>query len=82
MLERSSAQGTHVEDYDDDDVEEISTVQQRSEDEGPSEKAATPDSVSRPPTGSLRGYCLCFLQIFLLSVDAFLLFPAEQKHIQ
>lgn len=78
MLERSSAQGTHVDDYDDDDVEEISTVQQRSEDEGPSEKAADPDGLSRPPTGSLRGYC----PIFLPSVDAFLLFPAEQKYIQ
>uniref|UniRef100_A0A671WJU5 Coiled-coil and C2 domain containing 2A n=1 Tax=Sparus aurata TaxID=8175 RepID=A0A671WJU5_SPAAU len=55
VLERSSAQGTHVDDYDDDDVEEISTVQQRSEDEGPSEKAADPDGLSRPPTGSLRG---------------------------
>ncbi|XP_073331790.1 coiled-coil and C2 domain-containing protein 2A [Pagrus major] len=55
VLERSSAQDTHDDD-DDDDVEEISTVQQRSEDEGPSEKAADPEVLSRPLTGSLRGF--------------------------
>lgn len=61
VLERSSAQGTQDDD-DDDDVEEISTVQQRSEDEGPSEKAADPEGLSRPPTGSLRGCCPCFFK--------------------
>ncbi|XP_076582587.1 coiled-coil and C2 domain-containing protein 2A isoform X3 [Chaetodon auriga] len=51
LLERSSAQEYH----DDDAVEEISTIQHRSEDEGSADKAADPVPLSRPPTGSLRG---------------------------
>ncbi|XP_074490630.1 coiled-coil and C2 domain-containing protein 2A isoform X1 [Sebastes fasciatus] len=39
----------------DDDVEEISTVQHHSEDEGSAEKTADPLVSSRPPTGSQRG---------------------------
>lgn len=50
VLEQSSAQ-----DFPDDVVEEISTVQSHSEDEGPAEKAAEPVVLSRPPVGALRG---------------------------
>ncbi|XP_040896220.1 coiled-coil and C2 domain-containing protein 2A isoform X2 [Toxotes jaculatrix] len=45
LLEQSSAQDSH------DDVEEISTIQPHSEDEG----SADPVVLSRPPTGSQRG---------------------------
>ncbi|KAL7396300.1 hypothetical protein ABVT39_003795 [Epinephelus coioides] len=48
LLDQSSAQ-SH-----DDDVEEISTIQPHSEDEGSAEKAADPAVLSRPPTGSQR----------------------------
>lgn len=50
VLERSSAQGLHD---DDDDVEEISTIQHHSEDDGSAQKAADP-VLSRPPTVSPR----------------------------
>ncbi|XP_042339465.1 coiled-coil and C2 domain-containing protein 2A isoform X2 [Plectropomus leopardus] len=53
LLDQSSAQESH-----DDDVEEISTVQHQSEDEGSAEKAADPVVLSRPPTGSQRGLSL------------------------
>ncbi|XP_044054572.1 coiled-coil and C2 domain-containing protein 2A isoform X2 [Siniperca chuatsi] len=51
LLEQSSAQESH-----DDDVEEISTIQQHSEDEGSAETPTDPVVLSRPPTGSLRGF--------------------------
>nr|XP_046248250.1 coiled-coil and C2 domain-containing protein 2A isoform X2 [Scatophagus argus] len=50
VLEWSSAHESH-----DDDVEEISTAQHHSEDEGSAEKTADPVVLSRPPSGSLRG---------------------------
>ncbi|XP_029282132.1 coiled-coil and C2 domain-containing protein 2A isoform X2 [Cottoperca gobio] len=50
LLDQSSAQESP-----DGGVEEISTVQCRSEDEGSSEKAADTLVSSRPPTGSQRG---------------------------
>ncbi|XP_041790997.1 coiled-coil and C2 domain-containing protein 2A isoform X1 [Chelmon rostratus] len=50
LLERSSAQEHH-----DDEVEEISTIQHHSEDEGSADKTADPVALSRPPTGSLSG---------------------------
>lgn len=49
VLEQSSAQ-----EINDDDVEEISTIQHHSEDEGSAQKAADPVVLSRPPIGSLR----------------------------
>lgn len=50
VLQQSSAQ-----DFADDVVEEISTVQSHSEDEGLAQKAAEPAVLSRPPLGALRG---------------------------
>lgn len=51
LLEQSSAQESH-----DDDVEEISTIQHHSEDEGSAERGAeNPVVLSRPPTSSQRG---------------------------
>ncbi|XP_059197951.1 coiled-coil and C2 domain-containing protein 2A isoform X1 [Centropristis striata] len=50
LLDQSSAHESH-----DDDVEEISTIQHRSEDEGSAEQAADPVVLSRPPTGSQKG---------------------------
>ncbi|AWP11189.1 putative coiled-coil and C2 domain-containing protein 2A, partial [Scophthalmus maximus] len=49
LLEQSAAQESH------DDVEEISSIQPHSENEGAAEKAADPVVCSRPPTGSRRG---------------------------
>ncbi|XP_038572480.1 coiled-coil and C2 domain-containing protein 2A [Micropterus salmoides] len=51
LLEQSLAQESH-----DDDVEEISTIQHHSEDEGSAETAADSEVLSRPPTGSLRSF--------------------------
>lgn len=53
VLERSSAQEIHDEDL----VEEISSVQHHSADEGSSQRAAEPDVLSRTTTGSLRSKC-------------------------
>ncbi|XP_045906141.1 coiled-coil and C2 domain-containing protein 2A isoform X1 [Micropterus dolomieu] len=51
LLEQPLAQESH-----DDDVEEISTIQHHSEDEGSAETAADSEVLSRPPTGSLRSF--------------------------
>ncbi|XP_070764717.1 coiled-coil and C2 domain-containing protein 2A [Enoplosus armatus] len=51
LLEQSSAQESH----DEDDVDEISTIQRHSENEGPAETPAEPVILSRPPLVSLRG---------------------------
>ncbi|XP_053178319.1 coiled-coil and C2 domain-containing protein 2A [Scomber japonicus] len=52
LLEQSTTQ----DDDDDGDVEEISTVQHHSEDEGSADKTADSVVSSRPPTGSQRGH--------------------------
>lgn len=70
MLERSSAQEVREDDL----VEEISTVQQHSADEGSSQRAADPVVLSRTAVGSLRSkypvlsyLVLCF-SVFMLFV--------------
>lgn len=79
MLERSSAQ----EICDDDLVEEISTVQQHSADEGSSQRAADPAVFSRTAVSSLRSKYpvpLYFFYVFCcLRVKESNMFPVMMK---